>query len=208
MEAKIMKQVQLKVFEYNELSEDAKEVAYQNWLNHSGDNDFNTDMSWNEIFESFKILMNDLNLNVDDWSVSYCGYGRDYIHFSTSNDEILEFTNRRAFAYVENNLLSKYRVSYSEYNQNRKQYKSYGYRPNHVKDCPLTGMCYDDDLIKTLLESLKKGNFLNTAIESVIEKAIKMIHETYEYYSSKEFFAENNENNEVYFLENGKEYTL
>jgi tRNA G26 N,N-dimethylase Trm1 len=207
MEA-IMKQVQLKVFEYSELSEESKEVAYQNWLNHSGDNDFHTDFRWSEIFQSFKILMNDLNLNVDNWSVSYGGYGHDYINWSTCNDNIKEFRGKRAFAYVENNLLSKYRVSYSKYNQNIKQYRSYGYKPNHVECCPLTGVCYDETLIETLLENLKEGYTLNFAVNKVCRKVIKIIHEEYKYFSSKEFFIENCDNNDVYFLENGQIYNL
>lgn len=66
------------------------------------------------------------------------------------------------------------------------------------KDCPLTGVCYDDDLIHDALEF--------NSIQKALNKFLKSIHQEYESMFDDEYLAEHCEANEYEFTEDGKLY--
>lgn len=66
------------------------------------------------------------------------------------------------------------------------------------KDCPLTGVYYDDDLIHDALEF--------KSIQQALDKFLESIHDEYRYILSDEYLKEHCEANDYEFLENGELY--
>ena len=63
------------------------------------------------------------------------------------------------------------------------------------KDCPLTGVCYDEDI----RESLDKNNLSMEALQGVLDGYLESIHREYESMLSVEYIGELCEENEYEF---------
>lgn len=71
------------------------------------------------------------------------------------------------------------------------------------KECPLTGVCYDHDLIDHLSKYNLNTNTLNNAFKEFIES----IHDEYKVMCESEYIADMCESNEYEFYGNGKLYS-
>ena len=67
-------------------------------------------------------------------------------------------------------------------------------------DCPLTGCCYDIDVLELAIKHCYK-------LDDALHYYLNQIHEEYEYYLTDEYLTENCEANEYCFTENGKFYS-
>lgn len=70
------------------------------------------------------------------------------------------------------------------------------------KSCPLTGMCYDHDLI----DNLKEDNLNVSTLNLILNSYIDSIHTEYESMLTDEYLQDLCEANKYEFLENGKLY--
>lgn len=216
-----MKEVKVKLYEFSELSEQAKErVRDNNWERYA-------DTSWiyDEAHESIK--------KFDDIFGTRSG-NHSWLDISLSHieDYILDLKGERLQRYIWNNYgryLWKGRYRSVETNDKKvvhKRVKCSGpykngnyhnayYSAVFVDDncCVLTGVCYDDDLLKPMydfLDARPEGNILTTNFRDLLEDCYSALKESLEsesdYMQTDEYIDEQIESSGKQFLENGEEF--
>lgn len=140
-----MRTIQTDVFQFDELSEKAKEKA-RDWY-RSGDT-----YAWQEENRaSLDAFCAVFPVQVRDWS--YDAYDFDIRHSVTCDEEVAELTGPRLVAYLANNFghVFSERKTYRVRDRVRKS------RAMQVStDCPFTGYCMDESLLDPLRAFLKK----------------------------------------------------
>lgn len=207
-----MKTITINLYKFNELSEEAKKTAIDKYRNKH-DNYFYYD----EIIESVKKLIDLFNLKT----------GNTYtdLRYSHIDDTILELSGVRLYKYILNNYGSKlFTPKYKKMIDREVKSKAYICKVNTSKrtgeeytflydkqktdnSCVLTGVCFDDDILKPVYDFLKNPtnstNFIDLISE--IEAAIqKCFDSTEQWLNSDEFITEEIENNEYDFTEAGE----
>ena len=189
----------IKIFKFNELSESAQAKAIQEYKNK------NYEITWtDELLQSFTKVYKTANIKLLDYALSpdFTSYVEIDLY---KYDPVYNFTGSRALAWLENNFLSKLRVTRNEYLKNRKSNFGYGYRVGKIKDCPLTGYCADDDFIACLIDSINSGDCLGDSFtHRLVEKYCELLQNEYEWQNSNEYITEHFECNDCEFLECGE----
>ena len=145
-----MREVTMKVYTVEELSERALDRAYYDWCVDNG-------YPWDE--ENVKTLLEFervFPVMVTDWK-----YGGDYkyvIFHMTCEDEVAELEGFRLAKYIWNNYKNyiyegKY-YSKGKYVDGKYQYVSRRSKINLEKDCPLTGYYLDYYILKPIWDFL------------------------------------------------------
>jgi len=193
-----MKTKTINIYSYSELSKEAKEKALQKYR------EYNQEIFWQEeMLESLKgLFKNCSGISLKDYSL---GEYNSWIKVDFTNEEVENFTGKRAMAWIENNLLYNIRISY--YGEKRKELRKYGsyYYAGKIKPCPFTGVCYDEDLLDDLLKEIKEGTDLKTAFEGLATIYQKIINDEIEYENSEEYIREHFEANEYEFDKEGNQ---
>jgi len=191
-----MRTESIDLYPYSELSDKAKEKALEWWQNaHSEHNGGCFEAE--EICDSMIKCMEAAGLKILDLEV---GWNRgSYVviqEFAGGN-----LIGKRAYAWLENNLLNQFRVPYlpAEIKKN----KRYGNRPGEVRSCPFTGVCYDEDMIDSLKNSIKKGYSVYEAFKQLPRVACKLIDEETEIEMSEPYFADHADANNFEFTIDG-----
>jgi len=166
-----MKTKTINIYSFDELSEEAKEKALQDYRERQ------TEIFWmDETIESLKgLFKNCSGVSLKDYSLDKYN---SWIHIEFTNDEVEEFTGKRALAWIENNLLSNIRYKWGiNYIKDRvwtsdcvKSLRKDGYfihLADTKKDCPFTGYYADDDLLDDLIKEIKSETDLKTAFEGL-----------------------------------------
>jgi hypothetical protein len=208
-----MQTITLELFKFNELSEDAKQTAIDNYRysgNHCGDA--------GEIIDSAKAASELFNLKT----------GRQYSDVSTCHidDDILELKGVRAYKYLLNNyggeLFKRAYIKHYDTHKiipqfycERKTYKNgnkstFVYSKYKTTDsCVLTGFCYDDDILQPVYDFLAKP-CKNTTIQDIFEELGEAIAKAFADYedwvTSDEYISEVLECNNYDFTIDGKRY--
>ena len=159
---------------------------------------------YSEVIESLKELIKYCDYNILSYSMSVEGYG-DYLRIEHKDHKWEEPTTlRKSMAWLENRVLSYLRIPYT--GKERKNLRKYGkfYYAGKIKPCPLTGVCYDDDLIDELIKTIRAGNCPRIAIQRVFDKACKLLQEEYKYRCSAEAFIECSECNGWEYYKSGR----
>jgi len=174
-----MRTIETKVYQFSELSEEAKETALSNW---SGTCEY----FWrSEVIETIKKALDQYGFNFKnyfiDWNYIHgCYYTIDSVH----SDEILNLSGVRLWKYLKNN------------------YSSIDLSGN----CPFTGVCFDEDFLDNIREFLKKPNSQNfeELIADSVYNTINSGCKDFEYQQTEEYFADHAEANGYEFTEDGK----
>jgi len=191
-----MRTLNIDLYSYSELSEEAKEVALKQWQNNS------EEISWmDEIVDSLKSCISKAGLHLKDWEIGPESY-RSYVTISKFDGEDLE--GKRAWAWIENNLFSQFRIPYI--GDRRKAVSKYGkyYRAGMITPCPFTGYCFDEELIDALKERILKGDTIREAFEHLAYVASKAIEREWEEQLSEPYFADYADANKFEFTIDGK----
>lgn len=206
-----MRTVRTKIYSFDELTEEAKQVAIENYRNNFLDHDFIYDEAYKTV-EEFNELFN-LNEGQQSW-----------LDFSTNfENDIENLRGLRLQKYIYNNfgyklfkskcfsLWSKTELSYKHHKEGYPVLKSRYSRVITENSCVLTGMCYDDDMLKPIYDFLKQREFNeNETFETILNECFKAIEKTIEeekeYRESDEAIIEDIEANEYEFLKDGKQY--
>ena len=210
----------IKVYEYKELSDEAKEFALEQWQKSM----LNESFFWhNESMDSLENFLNFFNIEVLDFCLgAYC---KSFIKWSKGQIEesILNLKGNRLLKYINNHVEQKGKYlkcidkDFSKYFKFKKEVKFYKnsritctyFYSKIQKEYKGTGYCFDyifESEIKNLIEAIKKDNsitfesFIDDCINSFISEYIK----DYEAQSSKERFLE--VCNEYNYLESGEVY--
>ena len=208
-----MQTVLIEIFKFNELSEAAQQVAIDNYRNsgkHCGD--------VGEVIDSAKAAIELFNLET----------GNRYSDVSTCHidDDILELKGIRAYKYLLNNYGNELfkRAYIKHYDSHkfipqfyceRKTYKNgnkstFVYsRYKKTDSCVLTGVCYDDDILRPIYEFLAKPCH-HTTIQDIFEELGEAIAKTFqdfeEWVNSDEYISEFFEGNDYDFTIDGNRY--
>lgn len=202
-----MKTIEVTLYEYEELSERAQERALTDYMSHGNDFDMREPTNTLNKFESI------FPIKIRDWEF---GGGQSAISFRfTGSEDIENLTGWRLATYIWNN--------YRDYIYSHKYYSTRGCwidgkyhyksrRSNIIicsEDCPLTGTCYDNDILDPIWKFLKKPDE-TTTFESLLDDCLQSwlneCEKEDEYRSSKEAFAETCEANEWLFTKEGKQW--
>lgn len=160
-----MKEITIKLYDYDELSSEAKGRALEEW--RSGD----VEHFWgSEVGDTFVKLQKELGIEVSRWEYSPYSHDSGVIRFTNYNDDQLALAGRRAQAFLWNNfahlIVQPRKQWYSKNNDGRVDLSgclhcydgwSNMYRKSKVffertydGTCPLTGVCFDNDALDPL----------------------------------------------------------
>lgn len=179
-----MKTVQTKIYQINELSEEAQEVAMSDWLD-------NGDIDLDYLIEDFKSELADYGFTSVEiecsgfWSQ---GDGASFTGFLNSVKDFLVKNRKHALAKKIKNL---------------DEVSMHVTRHNHQYSHERTvGVCLNDILDSDDSTELEK--YLDAWVEDYSLDMYKRLQEEYEYETSDERIIENMEANDATFTANGK----
>jgi hypothetical protein len=161
-----MKTLEINLYTYEELTGGAKETAIKNYRERL---DSFGDYAWiSEIQDSLDAVRGLIG------ELPMCH----------------EFDMRRSMAWLENSVLSWLRIPWTGPKRDSvRQYGSY-YRPGLLRPAPLTGVCYDEDLIGRLSEAIRGGCNPAEAVRLMEIEAGRLADQEIESQRSSEYISE------------------
>ena len=200
-----MRTIERKIYRYDELSEQAKQVAIESMKEEISS--VRTESDSYEYRNTLEKIENIFGVKVYNWEVNEYN---PYFRFEFTNiEEDTENEPRLLLRYLNTNVLP--------YIDNKKRYYSKTARAsrksrilcNKSFDYCLTG-CWCDDAVDNALNNINQSvkNHLNVRefVENLLEGFFKQWQNDFEYACSDEFIAEEIEANDYEFYENGKPY--
>lgn len=191
-----MRQEIIDIYEFHELSEDAKKVALEDWRNTNYEYGYAWDSENQDTLKAFADLF--------DLIQTRAGY------FLKGDISIKQLTGIRLMAYLWNNYGHKlYKGKY--YSVNGVGSNAYRSRRSNCQienNCVLTGYCIDDDILQPIYEAMKKpynGDF-DDLIADCVQSWKKAVEADKEYQDSEEYLLEHAAANKFEYYENGKRY--
>lgn len=199
-----MKEYKITIYNFNELTPEAQRRAWENSDNHLS-------MAYNDEYrETLTAFENAFDIKVYNWRVDDWSYSFDFV------------TAGRATGAPEGDALRLARYMWNNYAGEITNGKYYGKliwngdKCRHVKrysrtsfemdNCPLTGICYDYDILRPVLDCLHYKRFFETfddLITDCLNSFFRAWQNEIDYCNSFEYFAETAEINEWEFTENG-----
>lgn len=190
------------LYKIDELDENARQSAYNEWLNHFDDFDLSdNENTLNAFLEVF------YGIEVRSWSYDTCEY--DYTMRSRYDEDIECLSGERLLSYLYNNY-------YDDLFKSKHYYKTFGTvmktrRSRIFVDncCVLTGFIRDEDILEPIYRFLEHPNRNTTFLdlmEDCLDSFFSACQKDYEYYSSMEGFESECESNDWEFLEDGRQW--
>lgn len=176
--------IKRELFTFDELSDDVKEKVLQEFRERNS-----REIFWQEeIFQSLKELFKNCN-NITLKNYQLGGQG-SHLKLEFNYDEVADFSGSRAMAWIENNLLSDLRISFT--GTKRREYRKYGkyYYAGKIKPCPFTGYCADEDYLEKLIKSIKSGMTLKDSFCDLAEVYNKLVEQEEEFQTSDGYIKE------------------
>ena len=205
-----MKTITTNIYLFHELSEKAQRQAWEkSSFDFSDDcaDDFRTTLTVFEKIFDVKVFHYDVGGMVFKPTFDFvtAGPGAD----APTGDPI------RLAKYIWNNYADS--ILNGKYYSTRGKYVNgkYSYKFRHSKitksfyDCPLTGICYDFDILQPIIDCLHYKRFYNSYDELMYDclaNFFRVWDAEIEYRCSWEYFADEADANEWYFTENGDFY--
>lgn len=208
-----MRSETINIFKFSELSENASKKAIE-WYRSGRNDEFYQD----EIIETVKKVAKLFNLK----------FGNEYtdIRYSNIDNNILELSGVRLYKYIINNYYNelfapkyikmlhrelKCKQFICEVGTNYKgdKYTQLFSKLHKTNCCTLTGVCYDNDILKPVYDFLLKptnGTTLEDLIQSIEHAIDKCFTDTENWVNSDEYIIDTIEANEYEFTEDGKRY--
>ena len=204
-----MRTIETKVYQYDELSEQAKENARNslrdrlsiNRIDAEADDYRNTLKKIEEIFET----------KVRDWSVD--GYSPTYFRFDFINlDEDIENEPKFLLRYLNRDVLPC--IDCREIYYAKNYYENHKKRKSRILSYPVYDFCITgawtdcavDDALNNIKESIMQGKSAREFVSDMLDNFFKQWNRDCEYACSDETIEEEIVANEYEFLENGKPY--
>lgn len=190
----------LTLYSASELKEqfpEAFERALRDWR------DDNNEIFWKgELFDSLKATIKATGYRLEDYSLQASGYGSSGIRLNERDCDDLE--GARALRWLENVVLSPLRIKPGH--AKWKEYLKYGdgYRTGQVKTGPFTGVCYDDDFLQDLRDSLKSGSTVRDAVRGLGDKYGELLQAELDDQQSEKYFLGHAYANDLDFDEDGR----
>ena len=220
-----MRQIQLTLYSFDDLTEKVQKVIVdrERWnIMESCMDSYSID--YRNSLEQFEKLF---EINCHDWEVGYCSY---HYRFRINKEEAFEWqhdgwqsipleslSGKLLVRYLQQNILpgilkGKYYGKLKGVYPNAIHYKRYS-KIFFESDCPLTGCCYDHDLINPVLEYLAKPTpniTYQELVRNCLVQFFRTWHEEYKYWANDEDAIReqlhNNQYEDMLFHANGIEY--
>lgn len=205
-----MRTIRTKVYKFEELSNEAKAVAIENYRNN-GNNDY--DYIWNDAENTVKEFV-----KLFDISIGH----RSWLEFNSNmTDEVDDLSGLRLQKWLYNNLYNKLfknaylrnfdghkkhkNITNQVANNTKKEYCSYYSSWKVDNSCVLTGVCYDDDILAPIYDFLKLRKFDNTTLLDLISECYSNLRNSIE---SEIEYNDSDDNIEEELIENDYEFTI
>jgi hypothetical protein len=220
---KQMKTIEIKLYQFDELSEEAKEKAIEDYR------DSNTEITWaSENRDTMEKFADIFPIKIRDWS--YGGRGEGVSFYFTADDTIEELSGQRLATYIWNNYKSDlFKGKYYRHLKDgskrifHKRIKSQqltnkgrhcdwinAYYSGITLDnsCVLTGYCMDMDILDPIYKFLEKPTNANfkELLEECFDAWIKACNADVDWQNSDEYISEELANNDCEFEEDGTKY--
>jgi hypothetical protein len=215
-----MKTKVINLYSFNELSEDAKENAI-NHLRESETFDFYLDDAKNTLdtfcdifsidyrqFDYLEMYRSEYSFRLNDNILAMSGLRlAKYIH----NNYYLQITKPKYLGCIENDKKYLHPCIKSKQLTNKSRLKNwfnpyYSRITREMDNCPLTGVCYDIDILNPIVQFLKKPTDIDfeQLLNDCLYSLAHSISSEYEYRYSDEGITETIQLNEYLFTENGQ----
>lgn len=200
-----MRTIERKIFRYDELSEQAQQVAIKSMKERISD--IRIESYSADYRHTLEMIEQIFRVNVYEWSVDeYDSYFRfDFVGI----DEDIENEPRLFLRYLNTNVLPCIDNPKRYYSKTARVSRKSRILCNKSYDYCLTG-CWCDDAVDNALnninQSVKKHFNARKFVNSILEGFFKQWQNDYEYSYSDECVAEDIEANDYEFYENGKPY--
>ncbi len=201
-----MRTIETKVYQYDELSEQAKENARNSLRDRLSENRIDADAY--EYRNTLKRIEEIFGIKVQNWSVG--AYSPTYFRFDFVNlDEDIENEPKFLLRYLNRDVLPciDCRETYYTKNFHKKRKSRIISYPKY--DFCITGAWTDiavDDALNNIKESIMQGKSAREFVSDMLDNFFKQWNEDCEYAYSDESIEEEIVANEYEFLENGKPY--
>lgn len=201
-----MKTYTFKTYSFNELSKEAQENAYRRDQDSIPSDIYNDEFT--ATLEAFERIF---DISVYRWEVYSCRYSFDFkTTAATNSDDINDplrlatFVWNRYAKYIKK---GKYYSTPFKYIDGKPTYKFRHSRIMYEMDnCPLTGCCFDCDILQPIIDCLEYKRFFDTYAD-LITDCLNHFFETWrdclKYSESFEFYAEEADAREWEYLEDG-----
>ena len=206
-----MRTIETKVYQYDELSEQAKENARNSLRNRLSENTI--DVEAYDYRNTLKKIEEIFGIKVRNWSVD--GYSPTYFRFDFVNlDEDIENEPKFLLRYLNRDVLPCIDCRKTYYAKNH--YENHKKRKSRILSYPkydfcITGAwtdCAVDDALNNIKESIMQGKSAREFVSDMLDNFFEQWNKDYEYACSDESIEEEIMGNEYEFLENGKPYLL
>ena len=195
---------EIKVYPFDELSEDAQEKAHNEFLSEGsyfwGDDNQKTLDAFCDVFP----------ITAKDWEYGH----RNYINGNMPTADIdtekayYDFTDIRLLKYIVNNYWHYlYKRKFIGCLKSKEKFTPVYSHCQWENCCVLTGYGIDDDILQPIYDFLKKPDKTSTfedILQDCLESWIIACQRDYEYSCSREYFIEHIAANEYEFTEDGK----
>ena len=206
-----MRTIETKVYQYEELSEQAKENARNSLRDRLSEN--RIDAEAYDYRNTLKKIEEIFGIKVRDWSVN--GYSPTYFRFYFVNlDEDMENEPKFLLRYLNRFVIPCIDTRVTYYAKNH--YENHKKRKSRILSYPkydfcITGAwtdCAVDDALNNIKESIMQGKSAREFVRNMLNNFFGRWNKDYEYAYSDESIEEEISNSEYEFLENGKPYLL
>lgn len=200
-----MRTIEHQIFCYDELSEQAQEVAIESMRDRISGTRIESDAyDYRNTLDKIEQIF---GVKVYDWSVDECNF---YFRFEFTNiEEETENEPRLLLRYLNTNVLPCIDNKKRYYSKTARVSRKSRLLCNNGYEYCLTG-CWCDAAVDNALNNIKQSvkNHLNVRefVKSILEGFFKQWRNDYEYSDSDECIAEEIEANNYEFYENGKPY--
>ena len=201
-----MRTIETKVYQYEELSEQAKENARNSLRDRLSEN--RIDAEADDYRNTLKKIEEIFGIKVRDWSVN--GYSPTYFRFYFVNlDEDIENEPKFLLRYLNRDVLPCIDCRKTYYTKNYYKKRKSRIISYPIYDFCITGAWTDiavDDALNNIKESIMQGKSAREFVSDMLDNFFKQWNKDYEYACSDESIEDEIVNNEYEFLENGKPY--
>ena len=200
-----MRTIEHKIFRYDELSEQAQQVAIESMRDRMSGTRIESDSA--DYRNTLEMIEQIFRVSIYDWSVDECNF---YFRFEFTNiEEETENEPRLLLRYLNTNVLPCIDNKKRYYSKTARVSRKSRILCNNSYSYCLTG-CWCDAAVDNALNNIKQSvkNKFNARefVNSILEGFFEQWRNDYEYSTSDECIAEEIEANDYEFYENGKPY--
>ena len=172
----------INLYRFTELSPEAQATAIKAEV---ASRQSDSELPWREeTIDSFKSIFEKASITLTNWELgAYC-----YSSASFDMGDAGVLAGKRAFAWLENNLLGALRTPW--FGPERWNVARYNYRAGSVQPCPFTGYYADDVLLECLIAKVREGDTLKEAFANLADETRKLLEIEVEGYTCEEAVRE------------------